>query len=183
VKRTLLLLSLLAAYAWTALQGVVLDAVHRHRFDPFLPLARRLEQRVEERRFGDALPLALELERSYPDEPLIQYWIGRIQNGLGDRRAESAAWERYVSVSSTPEEACPAWPEALAATGRADAALTAYTRCADFDAGDADRLVDLGDAQLRAGRSDEARTTFRRAETIDPGNPLIAGRLRQDPAR
>jgi tetratricopeptide (TPR) repeat protein len=179
VKRTLLLLALLLAYAWTALQGLVLGALHRNRFDPFLPLGRRLEQRVEEGRFADALPIALELEKTYPEEPLIAYWIGRIRNGLGDRAAEAAAWERYVAISSTPEEACPAWPEAIAATGHAAAALDAFARCAAFDATDADRLVDFGDAQLGAGRMDDARATFLRAAVIDPDNPLITSRLQR----
>jgi len=177
VKRTLLLLALLLAYAWTGLQGFVLGALHRNRFDPLLPLARRLEQRVEERRFADALPIALELEKTYPEEPLIAYWIGRIRNGLGDRAAEAAAWQRYVAMSPTPEEACPAWPEALAAIGRPDAALEAFARCAAFDPTDADRLVDLGDALLGAGRADDARATFRKAAVIDPDDPLIANRL------
>lgn len=178
MKRTLLLLALLLAYAWTGLQGLVVGALHRNRFDPFLPLARKLEQRVEERRFADALPIALELEKSYPDEPLIAYWIGRIRNGLGDRTLEAAAWERYVAISPTPEEACPAWPDAIAATGGASAALDAFARCAAFDATDADRLVDLGDAQVRAGRADDARETFRKAALLEPDDPLIASRMR-----
>jgi len=177
VKRTLLLLALLLAYVWTGLQGIVLDALHRNRFDPFLPLARRLERRVEERRFADALPMALELQTTYPDEPLVAYWIGTIRNALGDRAAEAAAWERYMAISSTPAEACPAWPEAVASARGAGAGLDAYARCAAFDAADADRLVDLGDAQLRAGRADAARATFQKAAALDPDNPLIARRL------
>ncbi|HMD36016.1 MAG TPA: tetratricopeptide repeat protein [Vicinamibacterales bacterium] len=177
MKRTLLLAALLLAYAWTGLQGFVLGALHRNRFDPFLPLARRLEQRVEERRFADALPIALELEKTYPEEPLVAYWIGRIRNGLGDRAAEAAAWERYVAISPTPEEACPAWPEAIAATRGAADALDAFARCAAYDPTGANRLVDLGDAQLRAGRADDARETFRKAAVIDPDDPLIASRM------
>src|SRR5579862_958994 len=176
MKRTALLLALLAAYAWTALHGIVGDGLQRNRFDPFLPIARRLEQRIEEQRYADALPIALDLEKTYPTEPLVAYWIGRIRAGLADRAAEASAWEHYIAISSTPGEACPALPEAYAAAGRADAALDAYTRCAGFDAGDGDRLVDLGDAQLRAGRGRDALATFRRAATIDPDNPLIARR-------
>lgn len=181
MKRTILFVVLLSAYAWTALHGIVADALHRNRFDPFLPLARRLEQRVEEKRYADALPIALDLERTYPDEPLVAYWIGRIRGGLDDRAAEAAAWEHYVAISSTPAEACPALAEAYAAAGRADAALDAYARCAAFDSTDADRLVDLGDAQLRAGRTREALSTFRRAAAIDPDNPEIGRRVRSVP--
>jgi tetratricopeptide (TPR) repeat protein len=178
MNRTVLLLALLLAYAWTALHGVVSDALQR-KFDPFLPLARRLELKVEQKRFADALPIALDLEKAYPTEPLIAYWLGRIRNGLGDRRAEAAAWEHYLTISSTPSEACPALPEAYAAAGQADRALDAYTRCAGFDASDADRLVDLGDAQLRAGRAGDALTAFRRAAAIDPDNPSIVSRMQR----
>jgi len=177
VKRTLLLLALLLAYVWTGVQGIVLDALHRNRFDPFLPLARTLERRVEERRFADALPMALELEKAYPDEPLVAYWIGRIRHGLGDRAAEAAAWERYLAIATTPDEACPAWPEAVAAARGVAAEVDAYARCAAFDAADVDRLVDFGDAQVRAGRADAARATFEKAAALDPDNPLIARRL------
>ncbi len=176
MRRTVLLAALLLAYAWTALHGIVVDALQR-KFDPFLPLARRLELQVEEKRFVDALPMALDLERAYPSEPMIAYWIGRIRNGLGDRPAEAAAWEHYIAISSTPSEACPALPEAYEATGQGDRALDAYASCAGFDASDADRLVDLGDAQLRAGRARDAQAAFRRAAAIDPDNPLIVRRL------
>jgi tetratricopeptide (TPR) repeat protein len=180
MKRTVLLVALLLAYAWTALHGIVGEALQR-KFDPFLPLARRLELQVEEKRFADALPLALDLEKTYPSEPMIAFWIGRIRNGLGDRRVEAAAWEHYIAISSTPSEACPALPEAYAAAGQGDRALDAYARCAGFDASDADRLVDLGDAQLRAGRARDALTAFRRAAAIDPDNPLIVRRLQSVP--
>ncbi|HEV3140334.1 MAG TPA: tetratricopeptide repeat protein [Vicinamibacterales bacterium] len=177
MRRTLLLIALLAAYAWTALHGIVIDALQRNRFDPFLPLARRLEQRIEEQRYADALPIALDLEKTYPSEPLVAYWIGRIRNGLGDRAAEAAAWERYVSISSTPAEACPALPEAYASIGKTGAALDAYTRCASFDPGDPDRLIDLGEAQRRAGRPSDALATLRRAATLDPDNPIVVRRI------
>src|SRR5260370_12321326 len=167
MRRTVLLAALLLAYAWTALHGIVVDALQR-KFDPFLPLARRLELQVEEKRFADALPIALDLEKAYPSEPMIAYWIGRIRNGLGDRRAEAAAWEHYITISSTPSEACPALPDAYAAAGQTDRALDAYARCAAFDASDADRLLDLGHPQLRAGRGGDAPTAFRRPSARPP---------------
>ena len=177
MRRTLLLAVLLAAYVAVSMRGRVDGFWRRGQFDPFLPQARAVEQRVGEGRFADALPLAESLRRSYPDEPLIAYWRGRINGGLGNAQAEADAWEDYVRLSGSPEEACPALPEAYAHLHREADALAAYERCARFDADDPDRLTDLGDAYLHAGRVPEAARQYERASILDPHNPFLARRL------
>lgn len=164
-----------------ALSGWAGDLWRRGQFDPFLPLARTVEQRVGEGRFAEALSLAGDLQRTYPGEPLIAHWLGRIHHGLDNAQAEASAWEQYVRLSPTPGEACPALPEAYARLGRGGDALTAYERCARFDPDDGDRFIDLGDAYARAGRTAEARQAFDRARQIDPDNPPIATRLAKLP--
>ena len=168
---------LLAAYVAVALRGWAGDLWRRGQFDPFLPLSRTVEQRVGERRFAEALPLASDLQRLYPREPLIAYWLGRIHHGLDNAQAEAKAWEEYVRLSPTPGEACPALPEAYTRVGRSPDALTAYERCAQFDPDDGNRFMDLGEAYSRAGRSVEARRAFDRARDLDPDNPLIVARM------
>src|SRR5262249_7628106 len=133
VRRALLLLALLAAYLAVGLRPVAGELVQRGRYDPFLPAARALEHRVEEGRFVEALPLALDLRRSFRSEPEVALLLARVHHGLGDPVNEASAWETYVTLSSTPAEACPALTEAYARAGRRDAAQTASARCDDFE--------------------------------------------------
>lgn len=177
MSRTLLLAALTAVYLAAGLWGRIGALVSPHRFDPFLPLARAVELRIEAGRFAEALPLAASLARTYPNEPLIAFWRGQIQHGLGDAGAEAAAWEDYVRLSPTPSESCPALPVAYARAGRDADALAAYERCATFAPDDADRLVDLGDAYARDGRGRDALAAFSRAAALDDDNPSLAARL------
>jgi tetratricopeptide (TPR) repeat protein len=149
----------------------------RGAFDPFLPLARALEQRIGDGRFGDALPLAKALERAHPREPQIAFWLARIHHGLHDAESEAAAWERYVELSPAPAEACPALPEAYAAAHQPGEALRGYERCAAFDETDVQRLVDLGDAYAKANRPRDAFAQFERTARLDPDDSALASRL------
>lgn len=137
MPRALVLVVLLAAYLMAGLRPVAGDLARRGRFDPFLPTARALEHRVEENRFADALPMALELRRAYPDEPEIALQLARIHRGLRDASGEAAAWERYVSLSPAPAEACPALPDAYVRAGRPAEARDAAARCSAFAQRDA----------------------------------------------
>ncbi len=179
VRRTILLVALLAVYLATALRGVVGELARRGQFDPFLPLARAVEQRVEEQRFSEALPLATDLRRTYPREPQLAYWLARIQQGLHDTPREIEAWEDYVRLSTDPADACSALPDAYDRIGRASDALRAYQHCASLDSSDSDRLIDLGDAYARNGRARDALREFERAQALDSGNPFLADRMRR----
>jgi tetratricopeptide (TPR) repeat protein len=176
-RRLLLLIALLACYLASGLRPMVAAFARRGAFDPFLPAARALEQRVAEGRFGEALALAIDLDRAYPDEPEIALQFARVYRGLGDAANEIGAWERYAQVSQAPAEACPALPQAYARVGRAADALTAYERCATFDPEAADRLIDLGDAYASAHRWDDALEQYQKASRIDPDDPEIAARI------
>ena len=177
MSRTLLLAALTAVYLAAGLWGRLGALVSPHRFDPFLPLARAVELRIGAGRFAEALPLAASLARTYPDEPLIAFWRGQIQHGIGDGAAEAAAWEDYVRLSPAPGEACPALPEAYTRARREADSLAAYERCAAFAPDDPDRLADLGDAYARAGRPRDALAAFSRAAALDGDNPSLVARL------
>jgi tetratricopeptide (TPR) repeat protein len=176
-RRTLLLVVLLMLYLASAFRPTIADRVRRGAFDPFLPAARVLEQRLAEGRFADALPLAHDLDRTYPRQPQVAFWLARVHHGLHDPGSESAAWERYVELSPAPEEACPALPEAYARAGRPAESLHAYERCAAFDEGDVVRLIDLGEAYASAHRTRDAIAQYERAASIDPGDPNLISRL------
>ena len=177
MRRTFLLVLLLAIYLASHVRSLVGGVVRRGEFDPFLPAARALEQRIGEGRFADALPLVHELERTYPRDAQVALWQARVHHGLNDAAREVVAWERYMTLSAAPEEACPALPEAYARAGRPAESLQAYERCAAFDDGDVVRLVDLGEAYVRAHRTRDAIAQYERAASIDPGDRNLAGRM------
>ena len=177
VRRTLLLVLLLALYLASDVRSLVGGFVSRGTFDPFLPAARAIEQRIADGRFTEALPLAIDLDRAYPGEPQIAWWFARVHHGLQDPAREAAAWERYVESSPAPGDACPAWPEAFAHAGKPAESLHAYERCAAFDESDVQRLIDLGDAYTAANRARDAFAQYERAARIDPGDPGLVSRL------
>jgi Flp pilus assembly protein TadD len=175
MNRTALTTALVAIYA-VAIAG--LPSFGRgSRFDPLAPRPRVVERMLDARQFPDAEPLAIQLRDEYPREPLVEYWIAAIEHGLRHDEAEVAAWEAYVALSPTPEEACPGWPEAYARLGRVDRALAAFERCASIDAKNPDRLIDLAAAYERASRLESARDAYRRAAALDDGNPVAQSGL------
>ena len=177
MRRTFLLVVLLALYLAAPVRSLVGGIVRRGEFDPFLPAARALEQRIGEGRFADALPLAHELDRIYPHDGTVAFWLARVHHGLNDSVSEAVAWERYMTLSAAPEEACPAVAEAYTQAGRPAESLRAYERCAAFDAGDVARLADLGEAYVRVHRTRDAIAQFERAASIDPGDRNLVSRL------
>jgi len=174
VIRTLLIAALFLVYA-----AVILRVPARGGIAKFDPLDRRphqVESLMVAGRFAEALPLAAELRRNFPNEPEAAFWLATIRHALGQAEAEGEAWEDYVRLSSEPVDACPAWPDAYARTGRSDRALATYERCAALDPRDPERLRDLADAYTRAGRRDAAAETLRRAVALDPDNPALQQR-------
>jgi hypothetical protein len=81
VFRAALLLALLTAYAAATIRPVLHTG--GRGFDALAPEARFVERAIGERRFDEARPVALELQRAYPGEPLIVYWLTVIDQGLG----------------------------------------------------------------------------------------------------
>jgi tetratricopeptide (TPR) repeat protein len=176
-RRTLLLLFLLAVYLAPTVRSMAGDLFRRGAFDPFLPAARALEQRIGDGRFADALSLAHELERTYPRDAQVAFWLARVHHGLDDSASEVVAWERYMTLSAAPEEACPALAEAYARAGKPAESLQAYERCAAFGDRDVARLVDLGEAYARAHRTRDAIAQYERAAAIDPGDRHLVSRM------
>jgi tetratricopeptide (TPR) repeat protein len=178
MTRTAMLLTLLAAYV-AVIVRLAGPSVAERRLDALAPQPRSVERAIGERRFADALPVAHELQRTHEDEPLIAYWLATIYHGLDRPRDEAAAWETYIDLSSTPAEACPAIAEAYERLGDRERSFGLYRRCVDYDPGEPDRLVDLGEACERDQKYDEALAAFRSAALLDPHNPILARRVDQ----
>ena len=172
MKRSHLLVLLLAGYAAVFLRVPALGR-WREVFDPLDARPRQVETAVETGHFADALPVALELRTVHAREPLLAYWLAEIYRGLDRSREEAAAWETYVRLSSTPDEACPSMPEAYARLGDASVALQRFEQCVKWDSGNPERLIDLAAALEGYDRTAEALAVYRRAADLDPEDPRI----------
>ena len=128
-----MLAALCAAYAAVLMPPGTWRLTGASPFDPLAPRPREVEELIVAGRFADALPIAAELQRAYPEEPLVAFWTAAINRGLDRPEAEAAAWETYVQRSHAPADACPAWPEAYARLGQLDRARAAAERCAAFE--------------------------------------------------
>jgi len=149
VSRSLLLLTAIVVYA--AALGRQPGAGASTGFDPLAARPHAIERLIVAGRFAEALPQVIALRDSYPREPLVLMWLARARHGVGDWRAEAEAWEAYQRLSPVPAESCPALPEAYERLREADAALSAYERCAQFDPLDPGSLADLAAAYARRG--------------------------------
>lgn len=141
-------------------------------------------------RYDAALQPTLELTRAFPNQQVYAERLAVIYQHLGRSADEAAAWERVVSVSPTPVDACPALPDAyVRAVGLSDTALDAFERCSAFEPKNADMLFYLARARERTGRTDLAEATYREAVRFDRTHgdsqlgiarlDLRAGRLEQ----
>ena len=98
--RTLLFTVVLAGYAAVFLR--LPSAGARGGFDPLGPEGQHVEQAIETGRFADALTVALDLEKTYPEDLTISYWLTEIYAGLGRTDDQSRARDRYERLSSKP---------------------------------------------------------------------------------
>lgn len=122
-------------------------------------------------RYTEALPPTLELTRAFPKQHVYWERLALVYQHLGQAQDEAAAWERMVTVSPNPVDACPALPDAYARASKSSAtALHAYRRCAAFDTENADMLFYLGRALDRAGDGKGAEAAYRKAVAVNGGH-------------
>ena len=170
-------LAILAVLAIAYATVFIPNPVRRKGFDPHAARPRVVEELISARQFSQALPLALELQRSFPNEAEVAFWVAAIHHGLGDSQAEATALEDYARLSSTLAAACPALPAAYERLGDRPRAVAAYERCLQQDPQDPDRVSDLAGAYQASGRTAEALELYRHAVALDPYNPSLARRL------
>lgn len=112
-------------------------------------------------------PTATLVER-FPNQQVFAERLARIYNGLDEPADEAAAWERFLRVSPTPEDACPAVGEAYWRAGDHDKSLETSIRCRDFDPLNGELNYFLGRAYERAGKPKDARAAYDEALRVEP---------------
>jgi tetratricopeptide (TPR) repeat protein len=118
-------------------------------------------------RYRDALAPTEALVARYPTQHVYLRRLATIYQHLGRPRDEATAWHRFIDVSPTPWEACPAIANAHVAAQDPTGAFAAAETCWKLAPGDPDAAFFLGRAQERVGKYAEAAAMYRRALDID----------------
>ena len=136
---------------------------------------QRLQQEIRSLlaagRDAEALPLVQRLHDAFPNQDAPIRQLAEIHDRLGHYEAEAALWERYLQVSPTPWDACPALGEAYRKLGRTEASLDAFERCLALAPKNPDFLFYLAHAYDRAGRFQDALRIYRRGVAQAPDYP------------
>jgi tetratricopeptide (TPR) repeat protein len=108
-------------------------------------------------RYADALPPTLTLHNARPANLIYLERLARIYGKLGRDGDEAETWERFLTSSPTPQDACPHVGNAYFRMGLLERSVEASARCRAFDPTDPDGNYYLARANLRGGHVREAR--------------------------
>ena len=114
-------------------------------------------------RYADALEPTSRLVARFPLQQAYAERLARIFGKLNRPADEAAAWERFIDVSPTPIDACPAIGDAYARAGQPQKSLEALQRCVSFDPRNSEQLFFLGRAYEHAGRTADAMARYSEA--------------------
>ena len=114
-------------------------------------------------RYADALEPTSRLVARFPLQQVYAERLAHIFGKLNRAADEAAAWERFIDVSPTPIDACPAIGNAYARAGEPQKSLEAFERCVSFDPRNSEQLFFLGRAYEHAGRTADALARYSEA--------------------
>lgn len=131
-------------------------------------LARDAEGLIDAGRYTEALEAVSALRQADPNSHVHLRHLAAIHKGLGRPLDEAAAWEQYLQVAPTPQNACPDIGRAYERAADHARALDAYRRCHDLDPLDADLVFYHARAEERWGDRTTARALYEEGTRIAP---------------
>lgn len=164
-SRALLAMLCLAVFGWTLTPRAAAPTRENDDTEQLLVISRKA---FDMRNWEPALEPTSALVERFPDQQVFAERLARIYAALDRPAEEAAAWERFLRVSPTPEDACPAVAEAYYRAGVHARSLAASIRCRDFDPLSGELNYYLGRAYERAGQPDEARAAYEEALRVEP---------------
>lgn len=164
-SRALLAALVLALFGWTLAPRALPVKGGNAEAEKLLAVSR---QAFDKGNWEAALAPTTALVDQFPNQQVFAERLARIYAGLGRAADEAAAWERFLRVSPTPEDACPAVAEAYWRAGEKEKSLDASIRCRDFDPLSGELHYYLGRAYERAGKPAEARGSYEAALEVEP---------------
>jgi tetratricopeptide (TPR) repeat protein len=180
-SRALLAALILGVFGWTLTPRALPVTSANAETEKLLALSR---QAFDKGNWEGALAPTAALVEQFPNQQVFAERLARIHAGLGRAADEASAWERFLRVSPTPEDACPAVAEAYWRAGEKERSLDASVRCRDFDPLSGELHYYLGRAYERAGRPADARASYEAALKVEPPHVdtrvALAGMLLRD---
>lgn len=164
-SRALLAVVCLAIFGWTLTPRAVTPAREDAAAEQLLVVSRTA---FDTKNWQSALEPTTALVERFPNQQVFAERLARIYAALGRPADEAAAWELFLRVSPTPEDACPAVSEAYYRAGDHAKSLETSIRCRDFDPLNGELNYYLGRAYERADKPDDARKAYEEALRVEP---------------
>ncbi|MBP7777463.1 MAG: hypothetical protein KA371_10065 [Acidobacteria bacterium] len=118
--------------------------------------------------WDDALALTLDLVSRYGEQPDYLARLAGIYNRMHRPTDETAAWERFMVVSPSPDRACPMIGRAYRGLSQYDDAIDAFQRCLAADPTNVTLVYYVGLGYEWAGHLPAARQHYTRATAMAP---------------
>lgn len=164
-SRALLAALVLAIFVWTLTPRAVPAKAGDDDVEKLLTLSR---DAFDKRNWDAALQPTTMLVEKFPNQQVFAERLAKIYAGLDKAGDEASAWERFLRVSPTPQDACPAVAEAYWRAGDKEKSLDASVRCRDFDPLSGELNYFLGRAYERANKPAEAKQAYLDALKVEP---------------
>lgn len=164
-SRALLAVLCLAVFGWTLTPRAAPATKAEDEAEQLLVISRTA---FDARNWDAALAPTTALVERFPNQQVFAERQARIFAALNRPADEAAAWERFMRVSPTPEDACPQVAEAYMRAGDAATSLATSERCRDFDPLNGELNYFLGRAYERANLPDKAEAAYREALRVEP---------------
>ncbi len=126
------------------------------------------QRAVDAEQWDAALATTLDLIERYGARPDYVARLAGIYNAMHRPTDETAAWERFMTVSPHPDRACPMIGRAYRGLGQYARAIDAFTRCLAADSKNAKLVHFLGLGYEWAGELDDARRQYTQAIALAP---------------
>jgi len=123
---------------------------------------------IETEAWDDALALTLDLVDRYGEQPDYLARLAGIYNRMHRPTDETAAWERFMVVSPSPDRACPMIGRAYRGLSQYDAAIDAFRRCLAANPDSVQLVYYVGLGYEWAGQLPAARQYYTRAVAMAP---------------
>jgi tetratricopeptide (TPR) repeat protein len=127
----------------------------------------RLEQLEE------AGKLLAALQTQHPESTIVQYWMGRAKELVGDRAAAQAAYEKAIALAQNSEELVQSYvslTRLLGQAGRAEEAAVVIAQAEQKFPSDPLVYEALAELSLGRGSFEDAVRDYDRALALDPKN-------------
>jgi tetratricopeptide (TPR) repeat protein len=164
-SRALLAALTLVIFTWTLTPRALPVKSGDDDVEKLLTLSR---QAFDKHNWDAALGPTNALVERFPNQQVFAERLARIYAALDKAADEAAAWERFLRVSPTPEDACPTVAEAYWRAGDKEKSLDASVRCRDYDPMSGELNYYLGRAYERAEKPAEAKAAYEAALKVEP---------------